>query len=220
MYIVIAGCGRVGARLATDLADDGHDVVVIDSDGATFSNLGATFNGMTVSGNAIDEDILRSAGIEKADAFAAATSHDSVNIMAAQIARQVFGVPRVGVRVSEPKREAVLREFQLDTVCAANLAADQFRTLLLKEGIHHRAYLGSAEVAQVEIGVNAQHGDLSPADLELPERVRLVSVIRQGRAFIPSADYHTQEGDTIIAAVRVDALGTIENRFMGTGRGK
>ena len=218
MYIVIAGCGRVGARLATDLATDGHDVVVIDLESGRFSNLGPTFNGMTVLGNAIDEDVLRSAGIEKADAFAAATSHDSVNIMAAQIARQIFGVPRVAARLAEPKREPIMREFRLDTVCATNLAADQLRTLVLKEGIHHRAYLGSAEVAQVEIGVNAQHVDLSPSDLELPERVRLVSVIRRGRAFIPDAAYRTEEGDTVIAAVRVDALGAVERKFVTAGR--
>ncbi len=218
MYIVIAGCGRVGARLATDLAADGHDAVVIDLDSSRFSNLGATFNGLTVLGNAIDEDILRSAGIEKADAFAAATSHDSVNIMAAQIARQIFGVHRVAARVAEPKREPVLRELQLDTVCATNLAADQLRTHLLKEGIHHRAYLGSAEVAQVEIGVDSSHVDLLPADLEIPERVRLVSVVRQGQAFIPAADYRTRDGDTLIAAVRVDALGVLEHRFSSQGR--
>lgn len=220
MYIVIAGCGRVGARLATDLAADGHDVVVIDRDSSTFGNLGTAFNGMTVQGNAIDEDVLRGAGVEQADAFAAATSHDSVNIMSAQIARQIFGVPRVAARVFEPRREPVFHEFGLDTVCGTNLAADQFRTLLLTEGIHHRAYLGSAEVAQVEIAIDAQHAGVALTDVEIAAKVRVVSVVRQGRALIPDGDYRTSAGDTLIAAVRVDALGAVEHQFRAVGRGK
>lgn len=220
MYVVIAGCGRVGARLATDLAVDGHDVVVIDRDSSTFGNLGAAFNGMTLHGNAIDEDVLRAAGIARADAFAAATSLDSVNIMAAQTARQIFGVPRVVARVAEPRREPVFREFGLDTVCGTNLAADQFRALLLAEGVHHRAYLGAHEVVQVEIVVDDQHAGLTPADLEVPGTFRLIAAVREGHACIPLPDFRTRAGDVLVAAVRTDELGAIDRRFRHTGRAR
>ncbi len=218
MYVIIAGCGRVGARLATDLAADGHDVVVVDTESDSFKNLGAAFNGMTIRGNAIDEAVLRDAGIERADAFAAVTNHDNVNMMSAQIAGQIFAVPRVAARVSEPRRESAFHQAGLRTVCGTNLAADQLRTLLLREGVHHRAYLGASEVAELEIAIDKQHAGLPLAELEIAERCRLVCVLREGHAFIPNTQYVTRVGDTLLAAVRVDALGTIDRMFRNPGR--
>lgn len=213
MYVVIAGCGRVGARLATDLAADGHDVVVVDAKVDNFRTLGPTFNGMTIQGNAIDAEVLRDAGIEKADAFAGVTNDDAVNIMAAQIAARIFAVPRVAARVSEPGREPVFHEFGLLTVCGTNLASDQLRTLLLKEGIHHRTYFGSSEVAEVEIAIDGDHANMAVTDLNMPERFRLICVLRDGHAFIPNGGYRTFKGDTLVAAVRVDAFDAVERTF-------
>ncbi|CAA9581191.1 MAG: TrkA-like protein, partial [uncultured Thermomicrobiales bacterium] len=95
MKVVIVGCGRVGSRLATQLDREGHTVNVVDTDQGSFSRLPEDFGGATVLGTGIDEDVLRSAGIEDADAFVAVTEGDNRNIMAAQVAREVFGVPKV-----------------------------------------------------------------------------------------------------------------------------
>lgn len=117
MNVVIMGCGRVGARVATLLENAGNTVTVIDVDSRAFRRLPATFAGETVIGTGIDEDVLRKAGIEEADAFIAVTNGDNRNIMAAQVARLIFQVPEVVCRIYDPVREDTYRRLGLTTVC-------------------------------------------------------------------------------------------------------
>ncbi|HYY45981.1 MAG TPA: TrkA family potassium uptake protein [Candidatus Angelobacter sp.] len=116
MKLVIVGCGRVGAMAANALSKAGHHVTVVDINRRAFDRLGNDFTGDMVLGNGIDEDVLRKAGIEKADGFASLTNGDNRNIMAAQIAREIFKVPRVITRIYDPIREDVFRELGLNTV--------------------------------------------------------------------------------------------------------
>jgi trk system potassium uptake protein TrkA len=117
MKAVIMGCGRVGARVASLLDHTGNDVTVIDVDSRAFQRLPATFGGDTIIGTGIDEDVLRRAGIEDADAFIAVTNGDNRNIMAAQVARLIFNVPEVVCRIYDPVREDTYRRLGLTTVC-------------------------------------------------------------------------------------------------------
>lgn len=117
MKVVIMGCGRVGARVAGLLDNSGHQVSVIDTDSRAFRRLPAAFGGETVIGTGIDEDVLRKAGIEDADAFIAVTNGDNRNIMASQVARLVFEVPEVVCRIYDPVREDTYRRLGLTTVC-------------------------------------------------------------------------------------------------------
>src|SRR5690242_4551272 len=110
MKIVIMGCGRVGARLAQMFDKEGHTVSVIDLSSEALLRLGENFNGSTVVGTGIDEDVLKHAGIEQADVFLALTSQDNPNIMAAQIAQLRFNVPRVITRIYDPAREDTFHE--------------------------------------------------------------------------------------------------------------
>jgi trk system potassium uptake protein TrkA len=130
MKLVIVGCGRVGAMAALALTQAGHAVTVIDSNRRAFDRLGSEFPGEMVLGNGIDEDVLRQAGIESADGFASLTNGDNRNIMAAQIAREIFKVPRVITRIYDPMREAVYRELGLDTVCPTVSGARQIHAML------------------------------------------------------------------------------------------
>jgi trk system potassium uptake protein TrkA len=116
MKVIIVGCSRVGAMVAQVLVSDGHQVTVVDIDRNAFSRLGPDFPGEMVLGNGIDEDVLRKAGIEQAEGFASLTNGDNRNIMAAQIAREIFHVPRVITRIYDPIRENVYRELGLDTM--------------------------------------------------------------------------------------------------------
>ncbi|MFT4036752.1 MAG: TrkA family potassium uptake protein [Thermomicrobiales bacterium] len=117
MKAVIMGCGRVGARVASLLDHTGNDVTVIDIDSRAFRRLPATFDGDTIIGTGIDEDVLRRAGIEDADAFIAVSNGDNRNIMAAQVARLIFEVPEVVCRIYDPVREDTYRRLGLTTVC-------------------------------------------------------------------------------------------------------
>ena len=117
MRIVIMGCGRTGSLLATKLDRAGHEVAVLDWSNEAFSRLPDDFGGETVSGNAVDQDILRQAGIDHADAFIAATSGDNRNIVASEIAQQVFGVPKVISRIKDPNRAKIYSELGIQVDC-------------------------------------------------------------------------------------------------------
>ncbi|WP_235502862.1 TrkA family potassium uptake protein, partial [Kitasatospora sp. Root187] len=116
MHIVIMGCGRVGSALARALEKQGHSVAVVDQDPTAFRRLGSHFNGRRVTGIGFDQDTLREAGIEEAGAFAAVSSGDNSNIIAARVARENFGVENVAARIYDPRRAEVYQRLGIPTV--------------------------------------------------------------------------------------------------------
>lgn len=115
MRVLIMGCGRVGAMLAELLDQEGHEVTVMDIDPYSFRRLGPNFRGQAIVGNGMDVDDLRKAGIEQVDAFAACTQGDNRNVMGAQIAKHIFGVPKVVTRIYDPLREDTFKRLGLET---------------------------------------------------------------------------------------------------------
>src|SRR5690606_18648808 len=107
VHIVIMGCGRVGSTLAHKLEDRGHTVAVVDQSAEAFRRLGPHFRGTTVTGLGFDRSVLQEAGIERASAFAAVSSGDNSNVLAARIAREIFGVENVVARIYDPGRAEV-----------------------------------------------------------------------------------------------------------------
>jgi trk system potassium uptake protein TrkA len=130
MKLIIVGCSRVGAMVARAMEEAGHEVTVVDSNRRSFDRLGTDFKGQMVLGNGIDEDVLRQAGIERADGFASLTNGDNRNIMAAQIAREVFHVPKVITRIYDPIRQDVYQELGLNTICPTLAGARQIHAML------------------------------------------------------------------------------------------
>lgn len=125
MNFVILGAGRVGSRLAALLDKMGHKVSIIDRSADAFKRLPADFKGQAVIGTGIDEDVLKSAGIEEADVFAAVTNGDNTNIMASQVAKELFHVPRVIARIYDPIREGTYHALGLETICPTTLITNQ-----------------------------------------------------------------------------------------------
>jgi trk system potassium uptake protein TrkA len=128
--IVIMGCGRTGAALATDLSREGHEVTVLDSDPSAFRFLPDDFRGTRVVGNGIDLDVLRKLGCDKADVFVSVTRGDNRNVMAAQMARHVFGVPVVASRVFDPLREQMYRNMGLRTINPTRVQAKRLKRMI------------------------------------------------------------------------------------------
>ena len=131
MRIVILGCGRVGVRLAVMMEEDGHRVSVIDADPVALSHLPDNFTGQVVLGTGIDVDVLKSAGIAYADAFAAVTNFDNTNIMACQVAKEIFGVKKVLARIYDPGREGLYHQLGLETICPTTLLSTAAHDILL-----------------------------------------------------------------------------------------
>ena len=127
MKIVIMGCGRVGAQLAELLDGDGHQVTVLDTDAYSFRRLPPTFNGTALLGNGTDEDVLKRAGIEEADAFVAVTQGDNRNVMAAQIAKHIFNVPKVICRIYDPLRRELYSTLGLEAFSPTTIFAQMLK---------------------------------------------------------------------------------------------
>ena len=129
-YVIVVGCGRLGSLLANRLSSLGSSVVIIDRDEVAFENLSAEFSGFRVTGDAAELAVLRQAKIDRAGSLVAVTSFDNVNLMVAQVAQKVFDVPQVLARVNDPSREAVYREFGIETICPTTLSASAFLSAL------------------------------------------------------------------------------------------
>jgi len=130
MKVVILGSGRVGVYLAQTLDEAGHDVTVIDRSSDSLQRLGSEYGGKMILGTGIDEEVLKKAGIEKADAFVAVTNGDNTNAMAAQIAKHIFHVPHVVARLYDPVREETYRLLGLETVCSTVMGAERIREMV------------------------------------------------------------------------------------------
>jgi trk system potassium uptake protein TrkA len=130
MKAVLMGCGRVGAQLADMLDAEGHEVTVLDIDALSFKRLSSTFGGTALIGNGIDQEALKRAGIERADVFVAVTQGDNRNIMAAQVAKHIFNVPRVICRIYDPLRQEIYEMLGIEALSPTTVFAQ-----LLKDKI-------------------------------------------------------------------------------------
>jgi len=133
MFVLIMGCGRLGAELAVMLEGDGHEVAILDVDKYAFDHLPPTFKGQRILGDGTDQDTLRKAGAERADAFIAATRGDNRNALATQVAKHVFHIRRVGSVIFDPMREEVYRGLGLRTINPTKLEAQLLRESIERE---------------------------------------------------------------------------------------
>ncbi len=131
-YVIIVGCGRVGANFANKLSDRDGNVLIIDKDKEAFRKLSPSFGGLATAGDATDIDVLQEAEMDRASAVVVVTNNDNVNIMVSQIAREIFKVKCVIARLYDPEREYVYKEFDIDTICPAVLSAREIDNILFE----------------------------------------------------------------------------------------
>lgn len=132
-YIIVAGCGRFGANIASMLSTQGKDVVVIDRNSSSFRKLSSDYSGFTTMGDATDIDTLTEAGITKADIVVAATNDDNANIMISQIASKIFNVPKVISRLYDTEKETVYKDFDIKIIYPARLSISAFENLISQD---------------------------------------------------------------------------------------
>src|SRR5437763_8626754 len=149
------GCGRVGSTLALSLEGRGHSVAIVDRNGESFRRLGADFNGLTVTGEGFDRQVLTAAGIERAEGLAAVSSGDNSNIISARLARETFGVQRVVARIYDQKRAEVYERLGIPTVATVRWTADRMLRHLVTEGNAEIWRDPTSTVAIVEVTVHS-----------------------------------------------------------------
>jgi trk system potassium uptake protein TrkA len=204
MQIIIIGCGKVGSKFAQMLSDEGHDVVIIDSDSNSFKSLGLAFNGITITGVPIDQDILKQAGIETADALVALTPDDNINIMVCQVAKEIFKIPRVLARIFNPAREHVFHQFGLDTICPTNLTVDVIHSIVFGEKALSKHTIGSNYIAFKHKKVQREDDGKKVGSITIKEGQHLFGIIRNGVFSFVSPSFKVSVNDTLVIAVKID----------------
>ncbi len=203
MRVVIAGCGRVGREVAVALADLGDDVSIIDKDAASFQRLlGRSFDGTFHQGLAYDVDVLREAGLDEAGVFLAVTNNDNANLMAVQVAHEVFGVPKAIARLDDPAREDSYRALNVSFVAGAKLVSEVLSEMVHEPEFSYHLTFHSGPVHIVEMLMGEACSGLRIGDLEISRRLRVAAVQRSGSVVIPGDDYELIPGDLVVAAVR------------------
>jgi trk system potassium uptake protein TrkA len=212
MYVIIIGCGRVGSDLAKILSSEGHNVVIIDKSQSSFERLGKTFNGLTLVGNGFDLEFLKSAGIDKAEAFCAVTNSDNTNLVAAQVAKKIFNIPKVIARVYDPARANTYRALGLDVISGTILVAAMIRDKIIES--RFSSYLiESGELGVLEIKVD---GDLKGKlinQINIYDELVVVTIRRAKGIVIPGPDTKIDLGDTLMAVIKTSSLAKIKKMF-------
>ena len=196
------GCGRVGSALARSLEDRNHTVSVIDSNPDAFRRLGPSFAGTKVTGVGFDQSVLDRAGIDHADAFAAVSSGDNSNIIAARVARETFGIQNVVARIYDPGRAEVYQRLGITTVATVKWTADQVLRRLLPAGAEpdFRDPSGTIRLDQVAAS-DAWIGQRTVAFQE-QSGCRIAWIDRLGEGMLPTSESVIQEGDLLHLVMR------------------
>jgi len=211
MKVIIMGCGRVGEQVARLLSDEGHSVTVIDYNAAALERLGPNFKGKTVQGVGFDRDVLLAAGIQHADAFAATSSSDNANIVAARIARHIFHVPRVVARLFDPRRAEIYQRLGLATISSTSWGAERIRELLTHAELDAVMTFGRGEVSLIEIEAPPALVGCQVKQITVPGEITVIAITRRNRAMIPTLGTEFQQGDCLHLAVLASAMGRVES---------
>ncbi len=213
MHYVILGCGRVGSLLAQRLDDLGHSVSVVDMDPSAFRKLGDGFRGQTVTGVGFDRETLERAGIERADAFAAVSSGDNSNILAARVARETYGVASVVARIYDPRRAEIYERLGIPTVATVAWTTGQIMRRMLPMGALEEYRDPSGTMALGEIHVHPGWIGRRTTVLENASGARVAFITRYGAAFLPGPDTVLQDGDLVHAVYPVSLAEVVTAAF-------
>ncbi len=210
MRAIIMGCGRVGEQVARILDREGHEVTIIDFDAVALARLGTNFRGRTIKGVGFDRDVLIEAGIESADSFAATSSSDNANVVAARVARNLFHVPRVIARLYDPRRAEIYQRLGLLTISSTTWGAQRIYELLTHDNLDPVMSFGSGEVKIIHIDLPPQLEGRIVNHITAPGEIVVVAITRDGRAILPTLGTQFRKGDIVYLSVLVSAMDRLE----------
>ena len=214
MNIIVVGCGRVGAELAYRLFQRGHQVTVIDYLSTAFANLPPDFRGRTIQGEALNQQVLHRAGIEKADGLAMVTSSDTVNAVVAHAAKVVYGISNIIVRNYDPRWRSLYEHFGVQVVSSSSWGAQRIEELLIEPKGHTVLSAGNGEVEIYEIVISsALQGKEIGELLQDNQECLAVSLTRAGKAIVPNAKTSVAAGDLVLMSATYDGITALRQRL-------
>ncbi|QTG76292.1 potassium channel family protein [Trueperella pecoris] len=197
MHFVIMGCGRVGASLAVNLMDRGHSVAIIDQNSHAFRRLPDDFQGQQVTGVGFDRNALRQAGIEDAAGFAAVSSGDNSNIIAARVVRETFGVENVVARIYDATRAGVYNKLGIDVVAPVSWTSDQVMRNLIPLGPHVEHIDSATGTALFYVDLDSTWYGHTVGDIERNTAARVAYITRNLELVLPNVNTVLQDGDEV-----------------------
>ena len=213
MHIVIMGCGRVGAMLARGLEKRGHSVAVVDVNPEAFRRLGNDFQGTTVKGVGFDREVLEEAGIRHADGFAAVSSGDNSNILAARVVREGYHVSNVVARIYDQGRAAVYERLGIPTVATVRWTVGQVLRRLLPEGSEPVWRDASGNVHLLQVFVHEGWMGRRIRELSTAAHAPIPFMVRVGKGLVPDSETVLQDGDMIFVGCETSRTSDIETLF-------
>ncbi len=213
MRVIIVGCGRLGADLATRLFQRGHEVSVIDENEASFAKLPANFEGRLNEGDALSRDVLHRAGIEHADAVALVTDSDIMNAVVGHLARTYFNIDNVVVRNQDPRYRPVIEAYGLQVISAMSWGAQRIEEMLYHDDVKVVFSAGNGEVEVYELPVTEEWNGRTLRELMSENTSIPVSLTHAGRAMLPSPDVILQEGDVLHISATLDGVKSLRKRL-------
>jgi trk system potassium uptake protein TrkA len=218
VHVVIMGCGRLGSTLAQKLDAQGHQVVVIDRDADAFRRLGDNFGGVTVNGIGFDRDVLRTAGVERADAFAAVSSGDNSNIISARLARETFGVTRVVARIYDSRRAQVYERLGIPTIATIRWAADRMYRFLVPEDRIEVFRDPTSVISIVETPLHRDWIGRTVKSLEDQTGARVAYLARFGVGTLAQSSTVLQDGDQVYMLVTDETVDQVLDIAQGADK--
>lgn len=216
MHVVILGCGRVGSLLADRLDEAGHSVAIVDQDPQSFRRLSGRFTGSTVKGIGFDRETLEKAGIERAHAFAAVSSGDNTNILAARVARETYGVEHVVARIYDPRRAEVYQRLGIPTVATVSWTAGQIMRRLIPQDALEEYRDASGQVMLAEMPAHPSWYGHAVVDMESATGARVAFISRLGTGLVPHTDMVLQDGDLVHVLAATDDAPRVQAILAGS----
>jgi trk/ktr system potassium uptake protein len=213
MEVIVVGCGRVGSELAYRVYKKGHHVTVVDSNEASFQNLPADFRGRTVEGEALNQIVLRRAGIETADGLAAVTNLDTLNVAVAHVARTVYKVPNVVVRNYDSSLRGLPEAFGLQVVSSSSWGAQRVEEMLYHHEMRSVFSAGNGEVEIYEFTVPPVWDGHTLVEILPEQNCTPAALTRSGKAIMPGKATVLKVGDIVLVSATFDGIEGLRQRL-------